>query len=314
MSWGDSYNPGAFEQALHGQLQEMVIRRRSMNDKTRVLSELRGAGSEEKIKILESLDMAGVDHDLVQLLLKMAGTEADTTVRIAALRRIERLWPDPNVRRVYRQTMAEGVLETAGPVASILGRLHDAHARAVLVEVFVGSSSFGAKWLAFDSLLSGWSYAEIQDLVVGYFLCDLDEVVRACTVAYVGKQEDPSIVPELRKMLGDNSARVRANALEALTPMARLIGRSTFEAMLADTDHRVRSCAAVALEGSDGFSLEAWLEDTVVSRRDEIRASAAWVLRRVPNRPSRSRFLEALLADDSRVVQRQAMLAQKVVG
>lgn len=285
-----------------------------MNDKTRVLSALRGAGSDEKVRILEGLDMAGVDHDLVQLLLKMAGQDGDVAVRLAALRRIEKLWPDANVRRVYRQTLGEGALETAGPVATLLARLHDAQARSVLVEVFLGSTSFGARWLAFDSLLSGWTYAEIQDLVMGYFLNDLDEVVRACTVAYLGKQHDPSMIPELRKMLGDNSARVRANALEALTPMVGVIGRAPFEAMLADTDHRVRSCAAVALEGSDGFCLDRWLEDSIGSRRDEIRASAAWVLRRVPGRPSRSRFLETLLADDSRVVQRQAILARKMVG
>ena len=284
-----------------------------MSTKMTIIEGLKSSDASSRLQVLFDLEMDQVDHDVIKLMIRLIEEDPAQSVRLEALRRVEELWPNTTVRGFYRQILMDGMLQNAGPVAASLGRIGDDSARVLLLEVYSKASQFAIRWLCFDCLLGSWPYGAVQDLVTGYFILDADEVIRASAVAYLGRQHDPSVVPELTRLLDDPCARVRSNAVEALTPMANLVKRETFERMTKDPDHRVQSCAAVALVKCGPYCMDSWFESVIKSSFDLTRASAAWALRQVPEVPNRSRYLDALLADSSSNVQRQAIITHKSV-
>ena len=127
-------------------------------------------------------------------------------------------------------------------------------------------------------------------------------------------------VPQIRRMLGDSDAGVRAAAIGALASIAQEDAASLARPMLADPDPRIRATAAVALAGSsrseDRDEAELALVDLAGDTRDEskeARRDVAIAIRQIAD-PRFRRLLIPLLYDPSTRVADQAMESVHAAG
>jgi len=127
-------------------------------------------------------------------------------------------------------------------------------------------------------------------------------------------------VPQIRRMLSDSDAGVRAAAIGALASIAQEDAASLARPMLADSDPRIRATAAVALAGSsrseDRDEAELALVDLAGDTRDEskeARRDVAIAIRQIAD-PRFRRLLIPLLYDPSTRVADQAMESVHAAG
>lgn len=127
-------------------------------------------------------------------------------------------------------------------------------------------------------------------------------------------------VPQIRRMLGDGDAGVRAAAIGALSSIAQEDAASLARPMLSDADPRIRATAAVALAGSsraaDRDAAESALVDLAADTRDEAneaRRDVAIAIRQIAD-PRFRRLLIPLLYDPSTSVADQAMESVHAAG
>jgi HEAT repeat protein len=279
-----------------------------MDDKASIAAALRDADGSARCRFLASLERKDIDHDIFKLIAKMAMEDESIQVRLAAVRKIEPFWPDPDVVRVCRALAVDPEIQVADAAVGLLSRAGDARARQVLLDAYLKASHFGYKWLVFEALTTGWKYRDVESIILGYMLADSDEVIRASTVAYLGRQRDPSLADDLVQLLADSDARVRANALEALGAFKASVDRSVFERMLKDPNHRVQCTAIDILYDLGGVAVDDQIEPLLRHRDELFRASAAYLLRKNQAIPNRKAYLEELARDRSPVVQRQLAL------
>jgi AAA family ATP:ADP antiporter len=127
-------------------------------------------------------------------------------------------------------------------------------------------------------------------------------------------------VPQIRRLLGDGDAGVRAAAIGALASIAQEDAASLARPMLTDSDPRIRATAAVALAGSskseDRDEAEVALVDLAGDTRDEAkeaRRDVAIAIRQISD-PRFRRLLIPLLYDPSASVADQAMESVHAAG
>jgi ATP:ADP antiporter, AAA family len=127
-------------------------------------------------------------------------------------------------------------------------------------------------------------------------------------------------VPQIRRMLGDGDAGVRAAAIGALSSIAQADAASLARPMLTEPDPRIRATAAVALAGSsrseDRDDAELALVDLAGDTRDEAkeaRRDVAIAIRQIAD-PRFRRLLIPLLYDPSTSVADQAMESVHAAG
>ena len=126
--------------------------------------------------------------------------------------------------------------------------------------------------------------------------------------------------PQIRRMLGDPEASVRAAAIGALVAISQEDAASLSRPMLNDPDARIRSTAAVALAGSqrpaDVDAAEAALLELASDTSDDARRArrdVATAVRQITN-PRFRRLLIPLLYDSSPEVADEAMESVGAAG
>jgi ATP/ADP translocase/HEAT repeat protein/CRP-like cAMP-binding protein len=126
--------------------------------------------------------------------------------------------------------------------------------------------------------------------------------------------------PQIRRMLGDPEASVRAAALGALVAISQEDAASVSRPLLKDPDARIRATAAVALAGStrpaDADAAEAVLLELASDSREDARRSrrdVAIAIRQIGN-PRFRRLLIPLLYDSSPEVADEAMESVGAMG
>jgi len=279
-----------------------------MEERASIAAALRDPDGVSRCRFLETLEAKDLDHDIFQLVSKLAKEDPNVQVRLAAIRKLAPLWPEPDVIKLMRSLATDAEIQVADAAVGAMCRAKDHAAKAVLLEAYLKAPHFGYKWLVFEGLTTAWPYAQIESIVLGYLLADSDEVIRASTVAYLGRQHDANLIADLIQLLGDSDARVRANALEALGHFRSVVDRDIFVRMLSDSNHRVQCAAMVIVDQIGGVPLDGRLS-TMAHHRDELmRASAVYVLRQRPQFPGRREVLEDLSDDRSSAVQRQLAL------
>jgi ATP:ADP antiporter, AAA family len=127
-------------------------------------------------------------------------------------------------------------------------------------------------------------------------------------------------VPQIRRMLGDGDARVRAAAISALAEIASEDAASLARPMLADADPRIRATAAVALASSpaaeDRDRAEKALVEISGDLRDETKSARLDVaagIRQIED-PRFRRLLIPMLYDPSVTVADEAMESVQAAG
>jgi ATP/ADP translocase/HEAT repeat protein/CRP-like cAMP-binding protein len=126
--------------------------------------------------------------------------------------------------------------------------------------------------------------------------------------------------PQIRRMLGDPEASVRAAAIGALVAISQEDAASLSRPLLNDPDARIRATAAVALAGSvrpaDVDAAEATLLELASDSREEARRArrdVAMAVRQIAN-PRFRRLLIPLLYDPSPEVADEAMESVGAAG
>lgn len=280
-----------------------------MDCKATIASVLRDGEETARCRLLAGMETKDVDRDILHLLLRLARADSSVAVRIGSLRVLESFWPEPEVVRVFRTLATDDEIQVADQVAGAMARLRDDLAQDVLLHAYLGAKHFGYKWLVFEALTTAWSFTQIERLVMGYFLTDTDEVIRSSTVAYLHRQHVPAIEPDLERLLTDSDARVRANALEALCDRPARMRPGILERMVTDPSTRVQ-CVALAQLHRTGFKKVDDRIRPMASDPDERRrASAAFLVRTLPDLPGRDRLMAQLAADPSPAVRRQLSLS-----
>lgn len=281
-----------------------------MEGKAAIAAALREPDGASRCRFLSTLETRDIDHDIFQLISKLAKEDPFVQVRLTAIQKLSPFWPEPDIIKLIKTLAIDPEIQVADAAVGTLCRAHDLKARALLLEVYLKAPHFGYKWLVFEGLTSAWAFAEIESIVLGYMLADSDEVIRASTVAYLGRQRDANLIADLIQLLSDNDARVRANALEALGHFKAVVDREIFMPMLADSNHRVQCAAMCIIDEMGGVPLEGALSAMVHHRDELVRASAVYVLRTRTRFPGRQELLEDLADDRSSVVQRQLALVR----
>ena len=279
-----------------------------MEDKAAVAAGLRDTDDASRCRFLECLETRDIDPDIFQRIIKLAREDSFVQVRLTAIRKLAPSWPDPDVARLFKALATDPEIQVADAAVGALCRTHDDAAKAILLEAYLKAPHFGYKWLVFEGLTTAWSFSEIESIILGYMLADSDEVIRASTVSYVGRQHDANLIADLIQLLHDGDSRVRANALEALGHFKQVVDRNIFIDMLSDPNHRVQSAAMVIVDELGGVPLDGRLTAMVQHSSEMMRASAIYVLRARPAMARREHFLEELSDDSSSAVQRQLKL------
>jgi HEAT repeat protein len=277
-------------------------------DKATIAAALQDPDPAARCRFVECLEDRDLDAQIFQLVVRMAREDSDVQARLFAMRRLEPLWPDVQVIALFRALACDPEIQVADAAAGALARAHDSHAREALLEAYLKAPHFGFKWLVFEALTTHWAFREIESIVLGYFIADSDEVIRASTVSYLAGLKDANLLADLIQLLSDRDARVRANALEALGHFHKVVDRAVFEKMLTDPHHRVQSAAMVILEKVGGIALDGKLERMVKHHDDLVRASAVYVMRQQRDQARHRVHLENLAEDASPAVQRQLRL------
>lgn len=279
-----------------------------VDDKTAVLAALSDADEVTRCRTMAGLETADIDHDIRRSISQIAQEDTSVQCRLTAVRKLAAFWPAPDVLRLFKTLAVDPEIQVADAVVGAMCRAKDQTAREMLLEAYLKAPHFGYKWLVFEGMTSAWSFSEIESMVLGYFIADSDEVVRASTVAYLGRQQDANVIADLIQLLNDSDARVRANAIEALGHFKLVVDRDVFMRMLTDTNHRVQSAAMCILHEMGGIPLDGAITKMVKSNDELARASAVYVLRQRKEFPQRRELLEDLADDRSATVQRQLAL------
>ncbi len=153
--------------------------------------------------------------------------------------------------------------------------------------------------------------AEVLKILLKHFKKDAPERVLAAVVEAVGRIAHPGTVGFLKKCLRHPCARVRANAVEALTAI-EISERELVEALtplLEDENNRVVGNAVVALWNTSARTRALQVATAEVSHSDKWhRASIAYALGEIDTEES-VELLFKLLKDDDEDVRRNAVEA-----
>lgn len=170
------------------------------------------------------------------------------------------------------------------------------------------------RYLAANHLKKNWPI-ELDDENKKRILAhidDEDERVRASIVAFVAQWKDRSIVDWFKKGLQDKDGRVRANSLDAVTPIfltksadADLV--TTVKVHLGDKNNRARANAAILLYGYEPELALKTLSEMVMSDNNLMRASSAWALGQTGNENAGMLLLEKLRSEREELVLSQVI-------
>ena len=135
---------------------------------------------------------------------------------------------------------------------------------------------------------------------------EYEPFIKACMVTALGRLGDMAARELLVECLGDEVARVRANAVEALSTLApdELVSRS--KTILYDENNRVRANAINALIDLRREESMASLDEMVHHEDELYRRSAFWAITDIAD----SRivgFMKAFLADESEEIKTRAV-------
>ncbi|MBI3295251.1 MAG: ATP-binding cassette domain-containing protein [Deltaproteobacteria bacterium] len=141
------------------------------------------------------------------------------------------------------------------------------------------------RYLAANHLKKNWPISLTDDdkkRILAH-LEDDDERVRASIVAFVSQWKDPTLIPWFQKAMQDKDGRVRANALDAVTPLflSKSAPPDVIESVrvhLEDKNNRARANAAILLYSYEPKLSLSELCKMVTSDNNLMRASSAWAL------------------------------------
>ena len=255
-----------------------------------------------------------VSDDVIPTLMRIFRTEQRGVNRLSALQVLMFAWPDERVMDAFRMALASRSFLVSEAV-SLLSKDGSEVAFELLSEAFLESDDPALRIAVLKVFHNAPHMSVLSLLRSSDVLRTTNDEVRATAVVMVGRIANPTVVRVLIPFLSDTNDRVRANTVEALgrvlspQAMARVLSPC-----LKDRNNRVRgnTILALSLKGFGCVCRE--LRRMATHANVLFRATAAWVLGRIPDFSGRVDLLQSLRDDRDSMVCRQAAKSLELVG
>jgi len=268
---------------------------------------LRGGVAEIRYAGLKDLSDPDQIRRIEDLLVAICLEDPWGPNRSEAARALGTLWPASSVRKAYEACL-QAEPYVANSVLGILGEKMDAAAVCFLGGQFAEAENARLRYSILQSFC-GAPEPVMQAFVLESGACeDEDERVRALGVSLLSRANNGTLKSLFLARLKDESQRVRAGAVEALSgicgPLELL---ELLPPYLEDSSNRVQANALVPLLKAG--SLSAWhkLCEMVNHTCGIFRSSAAYVLGELIPTPSVTLHLSSLAKDRDPAVRTRAL-------
>jgi putative ABC transport system ATP-binding protein len=259
-------------------------------------------------KIAQSTPLL-TDENL-SLLRKLLGDSTGSELLVEAVRAITRWEAVTDLINGFLKNEHWSVRAEA--VKSLMARAKD----FVLPYMFqaLEDSNAWVRYLAANHLKKNWPMplSEIQRKIVMSKLEDIDERVRATTVAFMAQWKDRNATEWFAKATTDKDGRVRANALDALAPCfldknppAEIV--ALVKERLDDKNNRARANAALLTYFLDPKLAIETLSSMITSDNNLMRASSAWALGRITDEQAGLLLIDRLRLEHEDLVLNQVI-------
>lgn len=230
--------------------------------------------------------------------------------RLEAMNALRHCWPRPEVVAAFQARLSDAKYISEACIR-LLGEIGDAPARELLCKSFKEATTMQTK-LEVIQAFQGAEPAAIFDFLkrTGAHESNVDRI-RATIITLLGEVKNPTLRGVFVKALSDRNARVRANAVEALSEICE--GKELLKVLvhcLNDRNNRVRANALRGLIQLGVKQAEPLVHEMAHHHNPRYRSSAAWILGEVGHAiPQGRTWLDQLTRDDNHNVTYRAELA-----
>lgn len=268
----------------------------------------------QALKALATDPQAVREDEVLKLATRICRRDKLAYNRLEALNALRHAWPSPEIVDAFNERL-EDEAYIAEACIRILGEIGDAAAYGLLSKAFVGATSKPIRLQIIQAYSRADQPAIFDFLKVTGAHESADDEIRATIVSLLGETRNATLRSVFLKALQDTNARVRANAVEALSEVCT--GKELLQILahcVKDRNNRVKANALRSLILLGVAQAAPLLHEMAHHQNPRFRASAAWVLGEVGARvPNGRGWLELLTGDaDHNVTYRAGLAARKL--
>lgn len=281
-----------------------------------VLLGLKDENPQNRYRMLKTLVSKGYsdpDSKVLAQLIRLCKHAKPVYNRLEAMRALRQFWSLEDARKAILDRL-EDESYIVGPCIELLGSIGDRPALEALLGHFQKAAKVEVRCQILTALHPVALPTVFQFLRATGAHESEDEKLRAAVVSLLAARKDPNLKPLFMQALGDKSARVRANALEALEAILPKKERAKIFAYCArkDSSNRVQANALLGLLRLGVRQAVPMVEAMLKHRNFLYRSSAAWVLGEIGHRlPQASTWLDGLSSDPHSNVTYRAGLSRR---
>ncbi len=274
-----------------------------------ILEKLADGAAERRYSALKELTERDVVVQLRDQLVDVCLCDCWGPNRSEGARALNLLWPDRDVREAFRVCL-EAEPYVANTVVELLAGWMDDEAIALLRTRFTTAENAKMRYSILQAFCKA-GQGRIVEFVLGTrCYLDEDERIRALSLSLLARSAEPLLKSLYVARLKDESQRVRATAVEALSAICspeEIL--SLLPPCLEDTSNRVQANALIPLLRSGYRLAEARLREMISHTSRLFRSSAAYVLGEMPPSSQVALHLDQLVQDQDPDVRSRARVS-----
>lgn len=268
----------------------------------------------QALKVLAAQDAGGHSPEALQAVVRICRTDKLPYNRLEAMNVLGGHWDVEGVPEAFSERLGDEAY-IAEAAVGLLGRIATPGAYALLRKTYQDKQDVHVRLQVIQAYQSAPQGSVLEFLQVSRAHESEDDRIRATVVALLATYRNATLKPVFFKALRDDNARVRANAVEALTSICS--GEELLQVLARftkDRSNRVRANAIKGLLDVGVHQAEGLLHEMAHHRNPRYRSSAAWVLGEVGHRVSNGvAWLRQLAEDaDNNVTYRAEMAVKKL--
>jgi HEAT repeat protein len=274
-----------------------------------ILEKLADGAAERRYSALKELTDRALILQLRDQLVDVCLCDCWGPNRSEGARALNLLWPDRDVREAFRVCL-EAEPYVANTVVELLAGWMDEEAIHLLRTRYRTAENAKMRYSILQAFCKA-AQGQIVEFVLGMqSYLDEDERIRALSLSLLARSADPLLKSLYVARLKDESQRVRATAVEALSAICgpeEIL--SLLPPCLEDTSNRVQANALIPLLRSGYRLAEARLREMISHTSRLFRSSAAYVLGEMPPSSQVTLQLDRLVRDQDPDVRYRAMVS-----
>lgn len=268
----------------------------------------------QALKAVSADEAAMADPEVRKLVVRICNRDKLPYNRIEAMTALKGIWPAPEAVDALSARLDDDP-DIAEYAIQILGQLRDDSACSLLCRTFLEARSMRVRLQVIQSFRGADQASIFQFLKATGAHDSKDDRIRATIVTLLGEVGNATLKSVFLKALQDPNARVRANAVEALSSICE--GKELAQILahcLKDRNNRVRANALAGLVRLGVKQAEPLVHEMAHHQNPRYRSSAAWVLGEVGHRVACGRqWLEELSKDgDHNVIYRAELALESI--